>query len=232
MNANAPLATDVQQGRRRKRKAILAGGLVLGLGVAATLAAWSDDVFANGTFNTGSFELQAALDGEDFQDYDGPGEDGSATLSFQLEALKMAPSQTVYAPLTIGTETGTSLDGEFTLSGVTSAGDYAGVLTYQIYSGADAHGDSCNPTDAAAGLTAWTGGANAPVDAVAGTNTPLVVLADNDDPYQHLCFAVTMGTAGGDVAANQDAVEAAATAGTGAETTVQWVFNGQSTDEV
>ncbi|MFN3340157.1 MAG: SipW-dependent-type signal peptide-containing protein, partial [Dietzia sp.] len=56
LNANDTITPDAQQkqDRARKRKALLAGGVVLGLGAAVTLAAWSDDVFANGIFNTGT----------------------------------------------------------------------------------------------------------------------------------------------------------------------------------
>lgn len=235
MNANEPLTPDAQlkqQERSRKRKAILAGGVVLGLGAAVTLAAWSDDVFANGTFNTGSFELQGSLDGTTFLDYDGPAYDpiGSASLDFQLEAEEMAPSQTVYAPFTIGTEEETSLDGTFTLQSVSAVGIYASVLSYQIFL-IDSHAENCNPDQAAAlPPTAWAGGPTAKVSqtTVTGVNTPLVVLADNQEPYQHLCIAVTMGDVTATAAVNQTAVLAAGPPT--AATTVSWVFNGQSTD--
>ena len=39
-------------------RAILAGGLVLGVGAAVTLAAWNDSEFATGTFGAGSFNLE------------------------------------------------------------------------------------------------------------------------------------------------------------------------------
>jgi predicted ribosomally synthesized peptide with SipW-like signal peptide len=44
-----------QQGSTKKRKvrALLAGGLVLGVGAAITLAAWTDNVFGNSDFATG-----------------------------------------------------------------------------------------------------------------------------------------------------------------------------------
>ena len=37
-------APSVKLDRNRKRKALLAGGVVLGLGATMTLAAWTDDV--------------------------------------------------------------------------------------------------------------------------------------------------------------------------------------------
>lgn len=234
MNANAPLTTDVQQDRSRKRKAVLAGGVVLGLGAAMTLAAWSSDVFSNGTFDSGTFELQAAADGTNFAAYDGTAtEDSSATLSFQLEALEMAPSQTVYAPLTIATSLATTLDGEFTLSGVSAAGDYAGVLTYRIFAEAS-HNANCNPDGATSLGDAWSGGDAVGVNTVQSGAALTVLEAQAPLGRQHLCIAVTMGEAEGDAADNQAAVESAASAvvGDGVDTTVTWEFNGQSTDAV
>ncbi|AWH96548.1 SipW-dependent-type signal peptide-containing protein [Dietzia psychralcaliphila] len=234
MNANDPITPDAQQkqDRARKRKAILAGGVVLGLGAAVTLAAWSDDVFADGIFNTGSFELQGSLDGTTFLDYDGPAYDPteSASLEFQLEAEEMAPSQTVYAPFTIGTEEDTSLDGTFTLQSVSSSGTYAGVLSYQIFE-VNSHSENCNPDDAENLPTvAWVGGPTAKVNetTVTGLNDPLEVVADNQAPYQHLCIAVTLGNVSATATENQAAVLAAGVPA--AATTVSWVFNGQSTD--
>ncbi|NLG54199.1 MAG: hypothetical protein GX542_00865, partial [Rhodococcus sp.] len=37
---------------RRKRKAILASGIVLGVGAVITLAAWNDSVWGTGAFGT------------------------------------------------------------------------------------------------------------------------------------------------------------------------------------
>ena len=52
--------------RSRKVRAILAGGLVLGLGAAVTLAAWNDSEFAKGTFTSGSLNIQGSVDGDIF----------------------------------------------------------------------------------------------------------------------------------------------------------------------
>ena len=48
----------------RKILAVLAGGLVLGVGVAVTLAAWNDSEFATGTFTAGSFNLEGSTTGD------------------------------------------------------------------------------------------------------------------------------------------------------------------------
>ena len=48
--------------KRRKVLAILAGGLVLGVGTAVTLAAWNDSEFASGDFAAGRIQSRG-LDG-------------------------------------------------------------------------------------------------------------------------------------------------------------------------
>lgn len=44
----------------RKARAIAAGGAVLGLGTAITLAAWSDNEWAKGTFSTAQFGIEGS----------------------------------------------------------------------------------------------------------------------------------------------------------------------------
>ena len=59
------------------RKALLAGGAVLGIGASVTLAAWSDDSWVSGVFNTkktggrGLFTIQTALAPDAFDDQAG-----------------------------------------------------------------------------------------------------------------------------------------------------------------
>ena len=234
MNNTPDTQHDDERGRRRK--ALLAGGLVLGLGAAVTLAAWSDDVIANGLFNTGTFELQGALDGTTFQDYDVENRDGggqAASLSFELDATQMSPGQTVYAPLTIATSANSSLSGTFTLADVTAdGGGLDSVLTYKIYNTENGtHGANCSPTAAPTG-TAWAGGDSAVVNAVAGTNSPLPVGANQGAPKQAMCFAVTLGDPSKTAEANQTAVQAAIDADSDGNhaTTVTWTFTGVSND--
>lgn len=147
MDASTPQTPDLQrqQERKRKRKALLAGGVVLGLGAAVTLAAWSDDVFADGLFNTGGFELQASTTGaaDSFKNYDGPG--GSLdSASLEMDSTTMSPGDTVYAPLTIKASDDSNHDGEFTLDVIQSSGKYSGIINYTIYSGGASHGANCS----------------------------------------------------------------------------------------
>src|SRR6218665_766120 len=86
--------------RRRKVLAALAGGLVLGLGTAATLAAWNDSEFANGTFSAGGdVDIQGSTDG-------GVTRSSSATapgktLSFSTDANNIVPGEPASAPFAV-----------------------------------------------------------------------------------------------------------------------------------
>ncbi|MGO2139648.1 MAG: SipW-dependent-type signal peptide-containing protein [Leucobacter sp.] len=56
---------DSAQSRRgwTKARALLAGGLVLGVGAAVTLAAWTDNEWVRGVFGTGTFGIEGSTDG-------------------------------------------------------------------------------------------------------------------------------------------------------------------------
>jgi predicted ribosomally synthesized peptide with SipW-like signal peptide len=62
----------------RKVAAVLAGGLVLGIGTATTLAAWTDQEQAQATFTSGVFKLMSSTDGTAFEDHTS----NVATLTF------------------------------------------------------------------------------------------------------------------------------------------------------
>jgi predicted ribosomally synthesized peptide with SipW-like signal peptide len=68
-------------GRRilnRKVTAVLAGGLVLGIGAASTLAAWTDQEQTQATFTAGIFRLMSSTNGSTFEDHTS----NVATLTF------------------------------------------------------------------------------------------------------------------------------------------------------
>ncbi|MEK8226191.1 SipW-dependent-type signal peptide-containing protein [Oerskovia sp. M15] len=55
---------EMQESRARKVKVGLAGLVVLGVGVAATSALWSDNVWFQGEVGVSAFNLEGSLDGE------------------------------------------------------------------------------------------------------------------------------------------------------------------------
>lgn len=85
--------------RRRRIYAVLAGGLVLGVGTAVTLAAWNESEFAKSTFTAGSFVFQGSTDGTAFADH--ASEAGAADLTFLVNPTNLSPGDTVYAPYAV-----------------------------------------------------------------------------------------------------------------------------------
>ncbi|GAA3945039.1 SipW-dependent-type signal peptide-containing protein [Microbacterium soli] len=111
--------------RRRRISAVLAGGLVLGVGAAVTLAAWNDSEWATSTFTAGSFDLEGSTDGVNFTDH--AAEDDAAGLGFAVDADDIVPGQTLYALYSIRL-IGTA-DGVLTVEPPTISGDNAANLT-------------------------------------------------------------------------------------------------------
>lgn len=80
--------------KSRKIRAIAAGGAVLGLGAAITLAAWSDSELASGFFQAGSFDIEGSADGVTWASHDTE----ALALSFggTEAAGNLAPNASVY----------------------------------------------------------------------------------------------------------------------------------------
>lgn len=91
------------QGKRRvgtKAKAILAGGLVLGVGAAITLAAWTDTEWATGVFGAGTFGIEGSIDGgANYEEH--ATKPGAADVDFTLAASKLAPGDSVYGSFAV-----------------------------------------------------------------------------------------------------------------------------------
>ncbi|UYO95850.1 SipW-dependent-type signal peptide-containing protein [Microbacterium sp. M28] len=94
--------------RRTKIYAVLAGGLVLGVGTAVTLAAWNDSEFASVDFAAGSFVFQGSTDGTTFADH--ASEAGAAELTFTAPFDNLSPDDVVYAPFALRLEASTPAD--------------------------------------------------------------------------------------------------------------------------
>ncbi|UPW03055.1 SipW-dependent-type signal peptide-containing protein [Rhodococcus pyridinivorans] len=83
--------------KRRKIRAVLASGLVLGVGAAVTLAAWSDTVWGSSEFGTGgsSFNIQGSFDGgSTWAEY--LTADAAGTMTFTQQANALVPAEPVY----------------------------------------------------------------------------------------------------------------------------------------
>jgi predicted ribosomally synthesized peptide with SipW-like signal peptide len=193
--------------RRTKTMAFLSGGLVLGLGITATLAAWTDSewVFggnADGTgpgLGTSTFEVEQdtaspfVAGGAFAQAETNPGRD----LTFSPGALELAPGTSVYAPVALRTVDG-SVGGTLllqdsepaagaALAGADVDGLLLGALTLRV-------AVSSTPVvcDAAA-FTATSVIATGPL-ATAQASVAQDLAADSGS-IQHYCFEITLPTA-------------------------------------
>ena len=185
----------VQKDTTRKVRAVLAGGLVLGVGIGVTLAAWNDSEFASGTFTAGSFNLEGSTTSATtaYASHNVDNGDTAASLVFQLPAVasSMAPGDVVYAPFWVRLDSTTTNSATLLPTGVAAgAGGNTANLAYTVT--AIAPGATCGAaatgTLVASGATlaAQTGATSVPLTkgSAAGTaGTPV-----------QLCFAVTAGS--------------------------------------
>lgn len=183
---------------QRKVLAVLAGGLVLGVGAAVTLAAWNDSEFATGTFTAGTFNLEGSTTGDVDADYaDHATAGAAATLAFDLPTdvvSSMSPSDVVYAGFWVRLAEGTTTGATLAAAGTTAspaASSNAENLSYDVYQ--LAAGATCDATTAVGTPVA----SGATLDAQTGvTDITLVEGADATTPGAavQLCFRVEAGT--------------------------------------
>ncbi|MFC7405096.1 SipW-dependent-type signal peptide-containing protein [Georgenia alba] len=197
--------------RRRKVRALLAGGLVLGVGAAVTLAAWNDSEFAAGTFAAGSFNLEGSTTSAADGYADHASADGAADLEFVLAdvAANLSPDDVVYAPFWVRLDAGTTSPATMVGSAVTADGDNAANLSYEVLA-IDAAA-TCDET--ATGETVASGATL--TDFTAGSEVALPIGDGAAGAPVQLCFVVTAGA---------DLVQ-------GGTATATWQFDATSVDE-
>lgn len=175
--------------RRRKVSALLAAGLVLGLGATATLAAWNDSEFASGTFSAGTFDLEGSTNGITWAQHDSGG--AAATLSFTVNPANLAPGDVVYAPFAVRLAANNSTDASLTVSAVTSTGTVTN-LTYTLVRTSSI---TCNAAAVSGGTVVIASGT-----ALTSIGTPVGWTQTKGSPQssagatQFVCFAVTAGS--------------------------------------
>lgn len=179
--------TQTRDQRGRKVRALLAGGLVLGVGAAITLAAWTDNEFGTGAFAAGQFNLQGSTTSATtgFTDHNTAG--GAATLGFTTPSMNLSPSDSVYAPFWVRLTADTTTAANLQLTGLTSTGTAAGQLDYSIYSIANTA--TCNATTAS-GTPIATGTLSDTTATSSVVPLPKPVSPAAGDAQQ-LCFVVT-----------------------------------------
>jgi len=190
--------------RRRIALAIIAGGAVLGVGAAITLAVWNDSEFATGTFASGQFDLEGSTDGTAFSS--SPAAPGKA-LTFALDADLLSPGSVVYAPFAVQLSADSDYEAVIDLSNSTGAGLIGDDLTYSLYE-VGAFGATCSAATPPASAALVTDRAAT----AAGMVDDVFTLTASETPL-NLCFVVTAG----------DVPQ-------GADGTVTWQFAGTSGD--
>lgn len=113
----------------RRIRAVLAGGLVLGIGATGTLAAWTDPEQATATFTAGVFGIQGSTNGgATWAEHPTT----PAALTFSAPATAMLPGDTVYARFSVRT-TSSSVAGRLQFTAGTGNGTGLGAyLTYGV----------------------------------------------------------------------------------------------------
>ena len=163
--------------RRNKIYAVLAGGLVLGVGGAVVLAAWNDSEFATGTFTAGSFNLEGSTDGNAWADHAAVGD--AAQLSFVVDADNVIPGEVLYAPYSIRL-VGTT-DGDLTIAAPAITGDNAANLTAETRL---ITGTTCDAAAFAGGTAVLPTTIAASADGTAGQQNYCLQVTASDDLVQ------------------------------------------------
>lgn len=175
--------------RRKKVLAVLAGGLVLGVGAAVTLAAWNDSEYATGSFTAGSFNLVGSTDGTTYADHaSSPG----AALTFNANFNSLSPGDVVYASYWLQLDATTTNNATVTPSLDSGTGANAANISYKVYT-IDA-ATTCNAGAAASGTQILSG-----TNLTTGTGAATFPLTKGTPPTtagaaQKLCFIVTAGS--------------------------------------
>lgn len=174
--------------RRRKVLAVTAGGVVLGVGAAMVLAAWTDSEFATGEFGAGSFNLEGSTTSASEGYSDHATDANPAELEFTLPlATNLAPDDVVYAPLWVRLDADTTSPATLAGTGAVGSGANAQHLAYEIYAiGPDADCDSSatsgTPISSGTDLDTFAEGDTVPLTAGDGSDAGEAV---------QLCFVVT-----------------------------------------
>lgn len=103
--------THTRSRRLKKIRAVLASGLILGIGSTVTLAAWQDEQYASTTITASTFQLEGSTDGQQYH-RSTSSEDGASELDFGLEDTGIAPGETVYALFSVRTTENSTVGGE------------------------------------------------------------------------------------------------------------------------
>ncbi|AVZ40325.1 MULTISPECIES: SipW-dependent-type signal peptide-containing protein [unclassified Dietzia] len=204
-----PARTAPKQNRRKKARAIMASGLVLGVGAAVTLAAWSDTAWGVSEFGTtgSDFNIQAHFNAaEGWNEF--VTKDKAGTMQFGPASKALVPGVPVYQLVGLRENKG-NLGANVTISQQSVA---TNALTSKVaVSIAELGGGSTPPSTCSSAATNFT-----TVGTLAAPTTRTTRVEKN--AYTWLCFRAQLdGSAGLDSAGIAPAP-------------VYWTFDAQSDD--
>lgn len=206
---------STRRGKSRKIRAILAGGLVLGVGTALTLAAWNDSEFATGTFTAGSFNLEGSTTDATAAFDDHPDAGSAAGLTFTLPlADNMSPAEVVYAPFWVRLDDATTSPATLAAGLINSSGANAATVSYEVYALAS-NTASCDAGGIGGGTLVSHGADLTTVDTDSSVALPIGTPPSTAGEATQLCFVLT--------------APAQADLTPGVATTVTWEFQATST---
>ena len=177
----------------RKVRAILAGGLALGIGVGVTLASWNNSEYAQGTYTAGILDLEGSLATGVFSQHP---VDALGTLVYSTSGINLAPTDVTYAAYAVRLSSDTTSNAAVTMLSTGTSG----VVTNLTYSLVKTTSFTCNAT----AISAATGSdilvANKPLAFVIPNTVTFNLAMGNPTATtplagtaQNLCFAVTAG---------------------------------------
>ncbi|MFL0580116.1 SipW-dependent-type signal peptide-containing protein [Dietzia sp. 179-F 9C3 NHS] len=116
----------------RRARALLAGGVVLGLGTAGTLAAYSDSEWVSSAFSAAAVEPPGVLKLEGSKD--GSTWEKDVTMALPVDASKMTVGTAYFAPLYLRLSADTTIhdSAEVTVGGATITGTNPDALAQNV----------------------------------------------------------------------------------------------------
>ena len=113
-------------------RALLAGGLVLGVGGAVTLAAWNDSEYASSTVTASTFGIEGSANGGPFAEH--ATADGAAQLVFDPALPLLSPGQDGFLQFSVRTTTDATAGGAVSVQTPTLQGsaELQGALEYAV----------------------------------------------------------------------------------------------------
>jgi hypothetical protein len=181
-----------KQQRKRQRRALAAGGIVLGVGAVLVAASWTDRVLGNSDFGSSKFGIESSTDGGFAWSSHPIGAPNS--LVFTSIATGLVPGSVVYAPVQLRVEAG-SEPASVALQGASFSGTGVGNLSTELRYRVVRNAPTCDAAAFASSPTFVVGaGGAAALNTPAPSSFPLVAGAVPTDagPAVPLCFEISL----------------------------------------